>query len=148
MTYSLMAILFFSINFASADEMKGISEALHGDKMVVEYVQLNNGRYVLMAKEIVQQKGQEPRKFKDHQTVDLNLKANEQMSIANGFKCNTLRSNDFIYAVISKSKANQKGTFHPERAWAVEEKKFKLKPVKPNAVQCKWTDDGDAKYPF
>ena len=147
MTKLMLSILFLAAITTNAEEMKAVSEALHGKNMVVEYVVLNNGKHILMAKEIVKQKEKDA-EFKERQTVELDIKDGEIMSINHGFKCNTRRPNDFIYAVISKAKSKEKGTFRPERAWAVEEKKFKLKPVKPKAVQCKWSPDGESKYPF
>lgn len=143
----IIAISFLSTQEAIAEQMRAVTESLHGDKMAVEYVVLNSGQHVLLAKEIIKQTGQRS-EFKEIQKIELNVKDGELVSIAHQFKCKTSRSNDFIYAVIAKSKTKEKGHFHPERAWAVEENKMRLRSVKPKAVHCEWSPEADAKYPF
>ncbi len=146
MIYSLIAIL-MSTTSTQAEEMKAVSEALHGDKMAVEYIVLNTGKHILMAKEVTKATGSDA-KFKELQTIDLKIKDGEMLSIAHQFKCKTSRSNDFVYAVIAKSKINEKKAFHPERAWVVEENKMRIRTVQPRAVTCLWSPDSDSKYPF
>ena len=135
----IMGLLTIFAVVSASEEMKAVSSAMHGNKMVVDYTVLNNGKHVLIAKEGT----------KELQTVDLNVKEGELVSISHGFKCKTQNPNDFVYAVISKKNANEKSAFAPVSAWVIEEKKLKIKPFKnAKAVSCIWSPDGESKYPF
>ncbi len=124
---------------------KALIESMHGENMLVEYQVLNSGRHVLVAKE---KKPIAGAPFEQRQVVDLKLKRDEALATTYGFRC-TRTSADFIYAVVAKKNAREKGAFTPERAWEVDEKSARLKPVtNTKSVTCTWDPEGEGDYNF
>lgn len=127
--------------------MKALFESMHGQKMAVEYSVLNSGKQILLVKEDTTLTPGKP-KFEQRQIVELEIKDGEGFSTNYGFRCST-KDNEFVYAVVSKKKAKQKGEFHPERSWVVDETKLRLNAVtKSESVSCIWSPEGDSRYNF
>lgn len=139
-------MVFFTPYPCSAD-MKTLIESMHGPKMLVKYQVLNSGRHILL----VQEKASSPTdkaNIKQRQMLDLDMKEGEVYSPYYGFQCNQ-KANAYVYAVISKSRAKEKGTFQPERAWRIDEKSALLRPINNvESVVCVWSPEGESSYPF
>ncbi len=144
MKLQILIILLLSSNgFAN---MKSLSGSMQGEKMLVEYTVLNTGRHILIAKEKIGMRNNKAA-FIELSVTDLNILTDESLSNYNGFQCRTA-DNQLSYAVIAKTNASENKPFKPERAWSVDKKNLKLLPINPNDVNCIWSPEGDAEYPY
>lgn len=120
---------------------------MHGEKMAVEYSVLNTGKHILTVNELIGSvagKGQ----FKQQQVVDLAMKDGEFLAIHYSFRC-VDKDEKPVYAVLSKARAKEKSSFKPERAWSVNERKFRLDLISdPKLIRCSWWPEGEGAYPF
>jgi hypothetical protein len=120
---------------------------MHGEKMAIEYRQLESGKQILAVVEVSSDKDKKSQR-REKQIVELNLQNGEQESLSSGFRCSG-GDQKFIYAIISKVVAKKKGAFAPLRAWAVDERDVALVPVvNPKDIKCLWLPEGESKYPF
>lgn len=121
--------------------------SVHGEKIIVEYRQLDSGKKVLVVKAKLGMDGSKAL-LEERQVVDLNLKNGEQLSPNFGFRCST-KGEKFAYGVISKKTAKKVDSFAPIRAWAIDEENLKLVPVdNAKEVSCVWAPEGESPYPF
>lgn len=120
--------------------MKILTGSMHGAGMLVEHQRLNTGHHILLVSDRT-----DSQKL---QTIDLNLAKDEMLSSSSGFQCRGEKDR-FAYAVISPRAAKEQGTFHPARAWLVNEEAMKLEKVeRVKSVSCSWKPEGESKYPF
>ena len=142
----IIFLIFFQL-FAFADIKPRQLKVEHGP-MIVEYRIVEDVKHTLIVRTKIGKKVGGKEVYKQLQSIDLKIKADEHLSIAQNFECYT-KNKEYAYGIITSRVAREDAPFAPHRAWIVNEKDRKLEPAEnPYIIVCNFDKTENKDYPF